>query len=59
MILWAIGIPLYALFKLKSNKETLRIMRERSAQGEEGSTKELQKRFNIRLGFLKAGFEEN
>jgi hypothetical protein len=36
MILWAIGIPLYALYKLRANKLTLAKMRERTDRAEEG-----------------------
>lgn len=34
-------------------------MKNLSAQGEEGAHDELNRRYNIRLGFLKAGYEED
>lgn len=36
MVFWALGIPFYALYKLRANKLTLAKMRERTDSAEGG-----------------------
>ena len=58
LVVWALGIPFYALYKLHDNRKILAEMLQTS-QGHEGNMhKELNRRFNVRLGFLKAGYND-
>ena len=58
MIFWAGGIPLFALYNLQKNRKQLETLRERLGDVEGGAIDDLASRFNIRLGFLTAGFSE-
>lgn len=55
LIAWAIGIPLYALYKLQSNMAALIAIKE-YADGKQHA--DLLKRFKVRLGFLTAGYDD-
>ena len=56
LIAWAVGIPIFALIKLRASIDEIKKMEIHSA----GKTHEdLKKSIAIRLGFLKAGYQEN
>lgn len=52
---WAVGIPLYALRKLKTSMEALIKMKEFAS---EKQIEDLKRRFRVRLGFLTAGYSD-
>ncbi len=56
LIGWAAGIPIYALIKLNRNMEDLAELKKIAAGK---SFDDLQKSFNIRMGFLTAGYSED
>ena len=56
LIAWAAGIPIYALVKLSRNMEDLAELKK-AAAGK--SFEDLQRSFNIRMGFLTAGYGDD
>ena len=55
MIAWVLGIPLYALRKLCTNKKELLKLKDIAGKQHEY----LLRRFKIRLGFLTAGYSDD
>ena len=55
LLSWAVGIPIYALIKLRKNLQVLGAIKKHS----EGKVHEdLMKRFKVRLGFLTSGYHD-
>ena len=54
-MVWAIGIPGYAMYKLFKNVAALEAIKEKAAGG---GFEDLMKSFKVRLGFLTAGYDD-
>ena len=61
IMVWAVGIPIYALLKLKINLQQLATLKEKTENTQEGGVAHqmLIRRFKIRLGFLTAGYRDD
>ena len=56
LLLWAAGIPIFALIRLKKNIQELNAIRAHSAGKKH---EDLMRSFKIRLGFLTSGYEDS
>ena len=56
LLLWAVGIPIFALIKLKTNMKEMEEIKSH-IKGKNNS-EDLMKSFKIRLGFLRSGYED-
>ena len=57
LLSWAVGIPIYALIKLRTNIDKLGAIKKKKSEGKIHD--DLMKRFKVRLGFLTSGYKDD